>query len=101
MRGSATTTARHWARETATFNPIAVEDEGKPARAIFAVAGTEGKDADWGLLPLKLVHAADACGSWERGLKRADLGIVRGNEKKVLECQRSRAAILVSVEASK
>jgi hypothetical protein len=50
---------------------------------------------------LKLVHAADACGSRERGLKRADLGVVGGDEKKVLQCQRPRAAILGSVGTSK
>ena len=30
-------------------DPIAVQDEGKPARAVFPIAGTKGKNADGGL----------------------------------------------------
>jgi len=79
---------------------IAVEDKGKPARAVFAVAGTEGKNADGSLLPLKLVYAADPSASLKRGLKRSNLGVVRGDEKKVRQGQRPRVAILVSVGRS-
>ena len=39
---------------------VAVEDERETARSVFAVARTERKDADGGLLSLELVHAANA-----------------------------------------
>jgi hypothetical protein len=81
-------------------DPVTVEDKGKAAGAVFAVARTEGKNTDWGLLPLKLVHAADAGAAREGSLKGANLRVVGGDEKEVLQCQSPRAAILGGVETS-
>ena len=79
-------------------HPVAVEDEGQPARAIFAVTGTEGQDADRGFLPLKPVHAPDPRAARQGALKRADLGVVGGDEEKVFQRQGPRAAIFRCVQ---
>ena len=51
-------------------------------------------------MPLKFVNASDACAVGQGDLKRADLCVVGGDEKKVLQCQWSGDAVLVGVETS-
>ena len=46
---------------------------------------------------MELVDAANACASWKCGSESPDLCIVGGNEKKVLQCERSCAAVRRSV----
>lgn len=77
---------------------VAVENEGQSAGTVFPVAGTERKDADGGFLPLKLVNTPDPCALGKGSLKRPDLGVVGGDEQKVLQCQRSCEAILGRVK---
>jgi len=42
-------------------DPVPVEYEFKATRAVLAVTGTEGQDADRGFLALELIHTADPC----------------------------------------
>ena len=71
--------------------PVAVEDEAKAARTVFSVAGAEGKDADGSLLSLEPIDTPDPCSIRQSLLQDADLGVVRGDEKKVIQSQRPDA----------
>ena len=76
---------------------VAVEDEGKSAQSVFAVAGAEGKDADRSFLSLEAIHAANPCSVRQGSLQSADLGIVGSNEEEVIQSQRPDTAVFGGV----
>jgi len=92
MRGSATTTASIGARD-GDVDAVAVEDERKPARTRIHRNWNRAKGCRQGFQSLKLVHAPDASVGRERALKGGP-GRCKGDEQKVLQGERPRAASL-------
>lgn len=80
---------------------VPIQDEREAAGTIFSIAGTERQDADGCLLFLKFIHTADSRFRRQHCLKRTHLGIVRGNEQKIVQCLRPGRLLFGLIRSAK